>query len=217
MVPGPSHLTLFWGDHPHQSAVPCSAGCPVLRAWTWATTQGCRAQWGDTGLLGGTTLSQALQTPSVTSYVPPLSKKPNATSKPPGKKKKANPNPQQSDIFTASPLKCVQQLMKGRLSNWYSSKGTLAMLWERKTDGMSHCESALLWQRTAISPRQPQTSNAEEELQSAKRELLSTLEDICYIIFSLCMHKKQCYGRNSFLQITYFANHSDSTKTEINP
>lgn len=74
VIPGQPYFTLLWGDHPHLGAVLCNAGCPVLRAWTWAITQGCRAQWGDTGLLGGTTLSEALQTPSVTSYVPPLSR-----------------------------------------------------------------------------------------------------------------------------------------------
>lgn len=55
------------------------------------------------------------------------------------------------------------------------------MQWERKTDGMSHCKRALLWQRTAISLRQISDAE-EEELQSVKRKLLAVLEDICYTI-----------------------------------
>lgn len=78
------------------------------------------------------------------------------------------------------------------------------MQWERKTDGMSHYERALLWQRSAISPRQTSDAEEEEELQSVKEKLLAVLEDICYSISWLCMHRKQCYGKNSSFQIIYF-------------
>lgn len=72
------------GEHPQRGAVPH----PALRTRTCATTLGCVVRCGRTGLLGGTALSQALQTPSVTNRAPPPSKNQMPPLSHRGKKKK---------------------------------------------------------------------------------------------------------------------------------
>lgn len=92
------------GEHPQRGAVPH----PVLRTRTCTTALGCAVRCGRTGLLGGTVLSQALQTPSATNRAPPPSKNQMPPPSHREKKKKSKLKAQQPDSFT-SPLQSVQQ------------------------------------------------------------------------------------------------------------